>query len=49
MSETISIDLSPVIRGLEVVNDNVARVNQQVLVVSQHSEQTRNRLEQLYQ
>jgi hypothetical protein len=49
MSETISIDLSPVIRGLEVVNDNVARVKQQVLVVSQQGEHTRDRLEQLYQ
>jgi hypothetical protein len=49
MSDVISVDLSPVIRGLEVVNDNVARVNQQVLVVSQQGEQTRSRLEQLYQ
>src|SRR5262249_39163950 len=49
MSEVISVDLSPVIRGLQVVNDNVARVNQQVLVVSQQGEQTRSRLEQLYQ
>ena len=49
MSQTISVDLSPVIRGLEVVNDNVARVNQQVLVVSQQGEQTRSRLEQFYQ
>lgn len=49
MSEVISVDLSPVLRGLEVVNDNVARVNQQVFVVSQQGEQTRSRLEQLYQ
>ncbi len=49
MSNVVSVDLSPVIRRLEVVNDNVARVNQQVLVVSQQGEQTRSRLEQLYQ
>ncbi len=49
MSQVISVDLSPVIRRLEVVNDNVARVNQQVSLVSQQGEQTRSRLEQLYQ
>jgi hypothetical protein len=49
MSDVISVDLSPVIRGLEVVNDNVARVNQQVFLVTQQGEQTRSRLEQLYQ
>jgi hypothetical protein len=38
-----------VIRRLEVVNDNVVRVNQQVLLVSQQGEQTRSRLEQLHQ
>jgi hypothetical protein len=49
MSQTISVDLSPVIRRLEVVNDNITQVNQQVFVVSQQGEQTRSRLEQFYQ
>lgn len=49
MSQVASVDLSPVIRRLEVMNDNIAHVNQQVLAVSQQGELTRSRLEQLYQ
>ncbi len=44
----ITIDLSPVIQRLHVINDNVARVGQEVQAVVQEQANTRSRLEQLY-
>jgi hypothetical protein len=47
MSDVVSVDLSPVVRALSVVNDNLALVGQEVHAVAQEQVITRGRLEQL--
>jgi hypothetical protein len=49
MSEVVSIDFSPVLRGLQVLQEDISVVGRQVVTVAQQNEQTRDRLEQFYQ